>query len=108
MATLYARATVAHVVAACVLAFAARRIAPRGLARRSISALLLAGAAVLVSGAWLTHASSRIDTVGALMTVTLLHQLGAAAWVGGIAHLVLLRRSLKASDAAAELWPRLL
>ena len=70
--------------------------------------LLLAGAAVLSSGAWLTHASSRIDSVGALMTVTLLHQLGAAVWVGGIAYLVLLRPLARATVAYPELWPRLL
>jgi putative copper resistance protein D len=48
------------------------------------------GLAILLMAnvAWLAHAVSRLEGRGPLMVVTVLHQLGAVVWVGGLIHLV--------------------
>src|SRR5690242_7542206 len=49
---------------------------------------LAAGALLMVNAAWLAHAVSRLHGRASLMIVTVLHQLGAVIWVGGVIHLV--------------------
>src|SRR5216683_4194590 len=48
------------------------------------------GLGILLMGnaAWLAHAVSRLHDRGPLMVGTVLHQLGAVVWVGGLLHLV--------------------
>ena len=46
------------------------------------------GALLMANTAWLAHAVSRLHGRGPLMAVTVLHQLGAVVWVGGLIHLV--------------------
>ncbi|HKW91028.1 MAG TPA: CopD family protein, partial [Methylomirabilota bacterium] len=46
------------------------------------------GALLMVNAAWLAHAVSRLHDRAPLMIVTVLHQLGAVVWVGGVIHLV--------------------
>lgn len=63
---------------------------------------------MLISGAWLVHAAGRFDNQYILMTLTVLHQMAAAAWIGGVFQLVnlwLLRQSQQIDSA---LWPMLL
>ena len=63
---------------------------------------------MIISGAWLVHAAGRFENQFVLMSLTVIHQLAAAAWIGGIFQLVnlwLLRQSKK---VPAELWPFLL
>ncbi len=63
---------------------------------------------MIVAGAWLVHAAGRFENRGVLMTLTVFHQLGAAAWVGGvyqIIHLWLLKRH---EEINPDLWPLLL
>ncbi len=63
---------------------------------------------MLISGAWLVHAAGRFDNPYLLMGLTVIHQLGAAAWVGGVFHLVnvwLMRSKHQIPD---DLWPLLL
>ena len=63
---------------------------------------------LLISGAWLVHAAGRFDNRVLLMTLTVFHQLGAAAWVGGVFQLgnvwILHKRQLISTDN----WPFLL
>ncbi len=63
---------------------------------------------MVVSGAWLVHAAGRFENAYPIMAVTVLHQLAAAAWVGGVFHLlhIWLLRSKSLIDK--ELWPTLL
>src|SRR5215470_5613054 len=49
---------------------------------------VIAGALLIVNAAWLAHAVSRLHDRVPLMVVTVLHQLGAVIWVGGVIHLV--------------------
>lgn len=61
---------------------------------------------LIVGGAWLVHAVGRFDNRETLMLLTVLHQLAAAVWFGGVAQLVALWR-LRSRDAAlAALWPQ--
>ncbi|MFA6164170.1 MAG: copper resistance protein, partial [Methylobacter sp.] len=43
---------------------------------------------MIISGAWLVHAAGRFENQFILMSLTVIHQLAAAAWIGGIFHLV--------------------
>jgi len=54
------------------------------------------GGLLMANAAWLAHAVSRLHDRGPLMLGTVLHQLGAMVWVGGLLHLV----------AFALLWRR--
>jgi copper resistance protein D len=46
------------------------------------------GLLLMANAAWLAHAASRLHEREPLMVVTVLHQLGAVVWVGGLIHLV--------------------
>ena len=46
------------------------------------------GLLLMVNAAWLAHAVSRLHDRGPLMVGTVLHQVGAMVWVGGLLHLV--------------------
>ncbi len=45
------------------------------------------GVLLMANAAWLAHAMSRLHDRGPLMVGTVLHQLGAVVWVGGLIHL---------------------
>jgi putative copper resistance protein D len=68
-----------------VVAWRLRRRPASGIGWAVLAALTLA---VLANGAWLAHAVSRLAGREPLMLVTVLHQAGAALWVGGLMHLV--------------------
>ena len=61
----------------------------------------------MVSGGWLVHAAGRLDQRGALMAFTVLHQLGASAWAGGLICLGALWRAGRRDAELAALWPTL-
>ncbi len=63
---------------------------------------------MLVSGAWLVHAAGRFDSRVLLMSLTVLHQLAAAAWIGGVFMLINLWQLTHKKAVNAELWPLLL
>jgi len=72
---------------------------------------LLAGLSavpMLVSGAWLVHAAGRFEDQVLLMSLTVFHQLAAAAWTGGVFQLVNLWFLQRNQQIPAELWPLLL
>ncbi|MDQ2694716.1 MAG: CopD family protein [Pseudomonadota bacterium] len=102
LATGVARCGMIQVLLAAGLALALIRLKnhPRRAAAWLTAGLL--AVALLVNGAWLVHGASRLEDRGLLMTLTVLHQLGAAVWVGGVLHLLNLRRL--AGDG--PLWPQ--
>jgi copper resistance protein D len=60
---------------------------------------------MIISGAWLVHAAGRFGNRLFLMGFTVIHQVAAAAWVGGVFMLVnvwALRRNQQVNEA---LWP---
>jgi putative copper resistance protein D len=103
LTTEFGLAGLGRVGLAAALAAAARWIG-RGPARELRWALAGGlGLLLMANAAWLAHAVSRLHDRGPLMAGTVLHQLGAVVWVGGLVHLVgfaLLRR--RAGGPAAE------
>lgn len=106
--THFARAGIVHaafgLLLCCMAIYLRRRVG-------SAAAWSLAGSAaamVLASGAWLVHGASRLDNTSALMAVTVIHQLAAAAWIGGLLHLAAQWRILIYSPDRREVWPRML
>jgi putative copper resistance protein D len=76
-------------VALALLLVVAVRGVRAGAATRGRWALALGlGLLLMANAAWLAHASSRLHERAPLMAVTVLHQLGAVVWVGGLVHLV--------------------
>jgi copper resistance protein D len=69
-----------------------------------------AGLAMLLgaSGAWLSHAVGRHEDRPFLMTLTAMHQLGVAVWLGGIIQLGMLWRLVRRQPDVKTLWPLLL
>jgi Putative copper export protein len=63
---------------------------------------------MIISGAWLVHGAGRFEHQIFLMTLTVIHQVAAAAWIGGIFQLVNLWLLRSGKQIAAELWPLLL
>src|SRR5215813_11089025 len=60
-------------------------------------------AGLLISGAWLVHGAGRLEGRVPLMMLTVLHQLGAGVWVGGVIQLAALWRS-RTTELRA-FWP---
>src|SRR5262245_39928245 len=61
--------------------------------------------ATAVSGAWLVHAAGRLEQRAALMALTVLHQVGAAVWAGGVVTLGSLGRFGRRDATVGALWP---
>ena len=63
---------------------------------------------MIISGAWLVHAAGRFEDQYLLMTLTVIHQLAAAAWIGGVFQLVNLWRLHHSKQVPADYWPLML
>lgn len=108
LGTGFARASIIHAAFAIVLGCVALYLCRRPQLPRGWAAATASGALVLASGAWLVHGASRLENAAALMSVTVLHQLGAAAWIGGMMHLTAQWRLLRRFPSEPNLWPRML
>jgi putative copper resistance protein D len=108
LATLPFRAGIARVALALGLAGAALALgrAPQSPSRWRLTTL--AALAVGVSGAWLVHGAARLEDRAALMVCTVLHQMAAAVWVGGLVQLGITWRLGRHDPALAGSWPRVL
>jgi putative copper resistance protein D len=63
---------------------------------------------MIISGAWLVHAAGRFENQFILMSLTVIHQLAAAAWIGGIFQLVNLWFLRQGKQIPVGLWPLML
>ena len=63
---------------------------------------------LVCSSAWLTHAASRLESSEILMFLSVLHQLAAAIWIGGIFQLLLLWKLTKEDKVNNDYWPTFL
>jgi putative copper resistance protein D len=63
---------------------------------------------MIISGAWLVHGAGRFENQITLMSLTVIHQVAAAAWIGGIFQLVNLWLLRSSNQVAAGLWPLML
>lgn len=68
--------------------------------------LLVSCMLILAGGVMQSHAVARLDHRGILVALTLVHHLGAAAWIGGIFYLLIVLRHSLGSAAAATLVRR--
>lgn len=87
--TTFARASSARVALGVGLAVLALRVAAGPAGRAWWLGLAATAVALVGSSAVLSHAVARVDDRAALLALDAVHQLSAAVWVGGLAHLVL-------------------
>ena len=106
--TLQYRAGVARAGCAVVLAGFGVWAFARPRSRAAWTGVITAAAATAVAGAWLVHAAGRVDGRALLMTLTILHQVAASLWVGGLVHLGATWRFGREDGVVAALWPRVL
>jgi putative copper resistance protein D len=88
LATEFGQAGLGRVVLALALAAAARWLRRAGDRPARWALVIGLGVLLMANAAWLAHAVSRLHDRGPLMVGTVLHQLGAVVWVGGLIHLV--------------------
>ena len=105
--TEYCSAGVARAALALGLAMVARslRRAPGAVGRWALAGLI--AMAIAASSAWLTHATGRLAYRGPLMALTVLHQVGAAIWLGGLIQLAALGRLARRHSEVDARWPEL-
>src|SRR5437016_5543218 len=103
LATSYVRSAAVRVLASVGLIVGALRLRRAAGTGRGWLALLGVALALAASASWTSHAAARLGSRGLLLALDGLHQVGAAAWIGGLAHLVV--TGLGRSERA---WPALL
>jgi copper resistance protein D len=79
---------------------------PKALFPWSVTSFL--AVLLIASGAWLSHAVARGEDRTLLMSLTALHQLGMAVWLGGVIQLGVLWRLTRQRSDVTRLWPRLI
>jgi copper resistance protein D len=87
--TTFALTAITRVVWAVAVATLAWRMARRASGRVAWTALALGTTLLVASSAVLSHAVARVDSRLPLLALDATHQVAAALWVGGLAHLVL-------------------
>ncbi|GFO73178.1 copper resistance protein D [Bathymodiolus japonicus methanotrophic gill symbiont] len=60
---------------------------------------------MIISGAWLVHAAGRFDDRLLLMSLTTMHQVAAAAWIGGVFQLVSIWQLTSQKQISDNYWP---
>ena len=85
-----------------------RHLSAASFSRYSWSTAATLAVPLVVSGAWLVHGAGRFEDTALLMALTVIHQLAAAAWIGGVFQLVNLWLLRQQEKVPAELWPDLL
>ena len=74
--------------------------------RRLWNGLVALCTPLVIAGAWLVHAVGRFDNREPLMMITILHQLAAAVWFGGVSQLLGLWRLGYEDEEARQFWPQ--
>jgi putative copper resistance protein D len=98
--TTFARTAALRVALGLVLGAVALRLAAKPAGRGAWLALGACGLALVGASAVLSHAVARVGDRAVLLVLDAAHQLAAAVWVGGLAHL-----TLYAARAACEAEP---
>jgi putative copper resistance protein D len=63
---------------------------------------------MIISGAWLVHGAGRFENQNILMSLTVIHQIAAAAWIGGVFQLLNAWQLVKAKKLSTDYWTQLL
>lgn len=69
-------------------------------------AALIPAAMMLAATVLTSHSASRMEERGLLLTLTALHYLGTASWIGGLPYLLLMARSIDDQQLKNEMLPR--
>src|SRR5467141_1906899 len=88
--TTFALTATARVVLAAAVAALAFTLARRAAPRLPWTALTVTATLLVASSAVVSHAVARVEWRAPLIALDAAHQVAAALWVGGLAHLVLL------------------
>ncbi|MGH7893799.1 MAG: copper resistance D family protein [Candidatus Binatia bacterium] len=107
LGTLQFRAGLGRAALAVTLAVAAARLRHRSSEVRGWIIVTLLASALGAGGAWLVHATGRLEHRLPLMVLTAMHQAGAAVWVGGVIQLVAAWRYARSRPALASQWAEL-
>jgi putative copper resistance protein D len=86
--TTFVQASLAKAVAALMLVAAAVRLRRRAPTAAWWSVVLVASGALVLSSAAMSHGVARLAHRALLTALDAIHQLAAAAWIGGLAHLI--------------------
>ncbi len=108
LATTFARAAVLRVALALAIVAVAVPLARRAAGSAAWNALGGLALAFVVTSAVLSHAVARVDSRATLILLDALHQVAAAVWIGGLAHLTIwaARRGDETPAAGAVLLKR--
>jgi copper resistance protein D len=79
---------------------------PGGLRHRAGVLLLIPAAAMIAATVMTSHAASRMDDRFALISITTVHYLAAAAWIGGVICLLLVLKHVDDLDVLAPISRR--
>ena len=60
---------------------------------------------MIISGAWLVHAAGRFEDRILLMSLTTMHQVAAATWIGGVFQLVSIWQLTRQKQIPDNYWP---
>ncbi len=105
LSTLQFRAGLLRVVLALALGVVSGRLGKVPSGRSNWILITCLTLPLVLSGAWLVHAVGRFEHRTPLMIMTVLHQIAAAAWFGGVAQLLSLWRLSNRDPTAKALWP---
>jgi len=86
--TAFARVAIVRTALGVGIALLAWRLARRPAGAAAWRALAVAAVALVAASAALSHAVARVEGRALLLLLDALHQVAAAVWVGGLAHLV--------------------
>jgi putative copper resistance protein D len=103
--TLHFTAGSARVLLALGLAGACAWLGRAPASRGRWLVLGAAAVAVVVSGAWSSHATTRLEHRGPLMTLTVLHQAAATIWLGALVQLAVLWPAARRRAEVGACWP---
>jgi putative copper resistance protein D len=92
LATPFAWGSAARIVLGLVVVAAACRVGRAAPHPRRWAVLSASSALLVASSALISHAAARIDHRSWLLALDAVHQLAAAVWIGGLAHLLAWRR----------------
>jgi len=107
--TIQFRAGIGRVLLALTLGLVAKiYLQPKADCAKYWIRTTLVAVALVISGAWLIHAAGRFDNKLFLMALTVLHEVGAALWLGGIAQLLSIWTIKHRNPAMHIEWTQLL
>jgi putative copper resistance protein D len=100
--TTFARAALLRTALAVAIAAMAMRLARRPAGPGGWWTFAALGLALVATSAVLSHAVARVDDRAGLLALDALHQIAAAVWIGGLAHLTLWAARRGGETPAAE------